>query len=82
MTVRRRRYHMKARYSWGDVHAGRRAIDQHHDTEAEALAAARASDCPLIDVISPDGRIIADRETLRHPQMAEPWSPRDTLADR
>ncbi len=79
---RARCYHVKAWHSWPDVAAGRYAINESHDTQAAALASARALDCPLVDVISPDGRIIADRYAIQHPQDARAaWTTRDTLAD-
>lgn len=73
------RYHVKAWYSWADVGAGRAAIDQGYQSRDEAMAAARASDCPLIDVSERGQGVIADREMLRHPQMSEVWVPRDTI---
>jgi hypothetical protein len=82
--VSRPRYRVKAWYSWSDVSAGRYAIDQGYETRAEALAAARASDCPLVDVLdAQERRTIADRETIQHPlgRKGVEWAPRDTLDD-
>jgi hypothetical protein len=75
------RYNVKAWYSWADIGAGRYAINADFSTREQALAAARASDCPLIDVVELGHGIIAERELLRHPQLAEAadWKPRDTL---
>ena len=71
-------YTVRAWYSWRDVGAGRRAIDATYQTRAEAIAAGRASDCPLVDVIERGRGVIAERCTLMHPQYSEPsqWAPR------
>jgi len=87
--VSRPRYHVKAWYSWADVSAGRYAINADYATRASALAAARASDCPLVDVTgresARDWGVIASRSNLIHPasspQVRAAWSPRDTLDD-
>jgi hypothetical protein len=79
MTRRRAPYHVKAWYSWRDVGAGRYEIDADYETRAEAIAAGRASDCPLVDVYDTTaGAVIAERSTLMHPQHSEPalWAPR------
>lgn len=70
MTVSAPRYHVNAWYSWADVGAGRKAINRDYQTRRNALAAARASDCPLVDVLEAGRGVIADRELIHHPLMS------------
>lgn len=75
------RYLVRCWYSWADIGAYRYASEESFETTDAAYAFARASDCPLIDVLESGKGVIAGREGLRHPKMSpeQPWEPTDSI---
>ena len=75
------RYLVRCWDSWADVGAYRYASEESFESAEAAFAFARASGCPLIDVLESGKGVVASRERLRHPKASpgQPWEPTDSI---